>query len=226
MANLRRLRRLPIMLAAILAVAAVPFATTAPPAAAEACYAQVIIPSRIAIDRYYRELRPQLRDTCGTVESAAFDLYGARGFDHSFVFDGSTTDYWDVYSFNDLGNFKTRDSYAYDADYNDIPVRETTTSIRLDTNASISSERVASNKVRLTVRASYYGRADYKYLPWSAPVGTIQYLSGTEWKFLKSVTMKGGSAVYTHTVPRVNTYRFVTGDVPTAFGSASTSTRR
>lgn len=200
---------------------------TAPAASAEpGCYVQLKAPAKITIDRYYREVRTSLVDSCGIADYVSFDLYGTRGWDNVFIFDGNATDLWDVYQWQDLGRFTTRVSSAHDADYNDITVKPTTIVIKLGARAAISSKRTSKTKVKLSVTATSYSTSSEKFTGWNASSAKIQYKSGTTWKTLKTVKLEGGKASYTTTSKAKRTYRFVTAETGTRFGAVSAGTTR
>lgn len=200
---------------------------TAPAASAEpGCYVQLKAPAKITIDRNYKAANTSLIDSCGIAEYASFDLYGSRGWDNIFIFDGTTTEIWDIYDWQDLGTFTTRGSLALDSNYDDMAFKSTTIKIKLGARAAISSKRTSKTKVKLSVEATSYSTGSEKFTGWNASSAKIQYKSGTTWKTLKTVKLKGGKASYTTTSKAKRTYRFVTAETSARFGAVSVGTTR
>jgi hypothetical protein len=207
---------------AVLAALTVP-ALEAP--AADRCAVSISLPSKVTIDRSYKEVKVALKDPCKKSDWAAFDLYGPQGADQFFYFDGNTTDYWDVYDFQTLGSFKTRDSFAYDRSYDELPVTEVTTKVKLGTRAAISSKRSGS-RVTLSVSASGYNVDADKFVAWSHPSAKLQYKSGSTWKYLKTVKLSGGKGSYTYTQSSKRTYRLVLEETSRNWSATSSTTTR
>ncbi len=218
----------PVSRAVAVAAAAALLTAVLPPSqssAADKCAVSVSLPAKISVDRSYKEVKVALKDPCKKVDYAAFDLYGPEGFDNIFIFDGSTTDYWDVYDWQTLGSFKTRDSRAYDRNYNELPISETTSRVKLGTKGVISSKRSGS-KVTLSVTAKGYNVDESGFKSWNHPSATVQYKSGSTWKNLKKVSLKSGKGSYTYTQKSKRTYRLVLAETSRNWGTTSSSTTR
>lgn len=192
------------------------------------CYVQLKAPSRVTIDRHYQRVALSLIDSCKIADVAGIALYSSHGFEDGFVFDGKTTSSWNVYSGETtLGTLKTEpdDSFAWDADDNDITVKSTTITVKLGSHAYVGTARKGS-KVTVKASATSWDVRSEKYKAWNAGKATVQYQAGSTWKTLKSVKLKNGAASYSYSTKSKRTYRFVVGEDGTHFGATSSTSRR
>jgi len=168
-----------------------------------------------------------LIDSCGIADFSGIALYGSRGFDNGFIFDGTTTTRWDVYGTQTLGALSTDpdDSFTYDCDDNEITVKPTTINVKLGTRAYVSTKR-SGKKVTIKVGAKKWEPKSEAYRTWNAPSAKIQYKSGSTWKTKKTVKLKNGTASYSYKTAAKRTYRFVTDETSTRFGATSSTSRR
>ncbi len=209
-------------------VAGVAAPTVAAADTRSSCYVQLKAPSTVTIDRHYRRVAVSLIDSCKTAEFAGIALYGSRGFEDGFIFDGNTTTSWNVYSGQTtLGTLKTNpdDSVAYDSDENEITVKPTTIKVKLGSRAYVGTARKGS-KVTVKASATSWDVKSEKYKAWNAGKATIQYQSGSSWKTLKTVKLKSGAASYSYSTKSTRTYRFVVAEDGTHFGATSSTSRR
>jgi hypothetical protein len=192
------------------------------------CYVQLKAPSTVKIDRYYQKINVSLIDSCKIADFTGITLYGSRGLQDVFIFDGTTTTNWNVYADQTtLGTLTTdpSDSLALDADENEITVKPTTVKVKLGTKAYVSTKR-SGKKVTIKATAKNWDVKSESYKAWNASSAKIQYKSGSTWKTLKSVKLKKGSASYSYKIKSKRTYRFVTGETATRFGATSATSRR
>lgn len=223
----RALRRVLPVLVSIVALTASTSAAAAPatPEPARSCTVSVSLPAKVTIDRAYREVKATLNDPCTRVDYASSYLYGKDGMDAVFIFDGTRTDYWDVYSWNTIGSFRTRDTAAYDREYDRIPTKETTTKVKYGSKGSLSSKRNGT-KVTLNADVRAYSPAYDTFRGWSAPKATLQVKSGSTWKYVRTVTLGGGKGSVTLNAPRSATYRLFVADDWARWGTHSNTTTR
>jgi hypothetical protein len=202
----------------------------AAPVAADAdvssdCYVQLDAPSKVTIDRRYKDVRVYVIDSCGIADYASFDLYGPDGWDDVFIFDGNDVDHWNVYNWQTPGRYTTRLSGAWHANDNDLGFEATTTTVKLGTKADVSTKR-SGKMVTIAVSAKTYSPSRDSNVAWNATSAKIQYKSGSTWKTLKTVRLKSGKASYSYQVSSKRSYRFLVGETSNRWGSTSnTSTR-
>ncbi len=192
------------------------------------CYVQLKAPSTVKIDRYYQRITVSLVDSCKIADFAGIALYGSRGFQDGFIFDGNTSTRWDLYADKTaLGTLRTEpaDSFAMDVDENDITVKATSIKVKLGTHAYVNTKR-KGKKVTIKVNAKSWNVKSETYQAWNAPSAKIQYLSGSTWKTKKTVKLKNGSASYSYKTTSKRTYRFVVAEDGTHFGATSSTSRR
>ena len=106
----------------------------------------LVAPKTLAITSPYRAVTLRLASDCAAsgVEYATWDLYHpTQGWDGMTIFDGNTTDIWDVYDW-DLkpgSRYTWRASYAWDSDYNDVVQTQPYTDVKLGSKASLTTSR-------------------------------------------------------------------------------------
>lgn len=185
------------------------------------CRVSVKLPSKVVINRSYREYKVTLVDPCKKVDWAYTDLYGPDGMQDMFWFEDNTRDYWDVYDWNTpRGNYKTRQTMAYDKHGDKLPVQETKSKVKYGTKAGLTASRKGSN---VTLKASaYYYRPSYgEFRAWNASKATLQYKSGSTWVNLKKVSLKSGKATVTVKESKTRSYRLVLGEDSARWGKTS-----
>ncbi len=225
MLTFAKTRRSLLLVVAGAVIAAGGVAPTTTASAADGCYVQLQAQNKIAITGPYRDVIVKLYDKCGIANFVAIDEYGPAGYDTGFIFDGNTTDHWDIYDDQTTGTFNTRSALAFDDDYNDIAFRSTRTVVKFGSRAAIATKRSA-NKVTISVNSTSYFADSEKFTGWNGSSPTIQYKSGSTWKYLKRLTLKGGKASYTYTSSATRDYRFVNLDSSNRFGATSPTSRR
>jgi hypothetical protein len=184
--------------------------TTAAPAQA-ACATRVVLPAVVTIDRPYKEVAARLGNSCSAVDSAATDLYGPAGGEAWFHWEPATdsaTDYWDVYDWQTLGAYKTRDGWAWDeATATPYPFTETTLSVKLGARAGITTARSGSY-VSVTGLARRY---DPDISGWGAYNTTVKVYSRTstgDWIYQGSgVTGSDGAVTFRFLSPSPRYWR-------------------
>lgn len=222
-----------VALASALTLGSVPAAlaqptTAATPQPASSCAASISMPSKVVIDRSYREVKVTLKDPCKRISGSAYSyLYGKDGIEEVFLFSGgSRTEYWDVYDWSVTpGTFKTRDSSARDKNYKPVWVKETSTKAKYGTKSSLSTSRSGS-KVTFSVSSTAYSPTYEAYRPWTAKKAVIQKKVGSEWRYFRTVPLSGGKGKISATASAKATYRVsVTEDWARWSNTSNTSTR-
>lgn len=228
----RFLRRTLPAFAAVLAlgVTGLPAATAAHSASqpAKSCAVSISLPSKVVVDRYYREHKVTLNDPCKRVAYAGSELFGSKtGWEDSFVFEGSRrTDYWDVYDWAITpGTYKTRDSQAFDKDFEPISVKESSTKVKYGSRADLSTSR-SGNKVTFSVDVKAYSPSYETFRPWTASKVVVQKKVGSTWTWFRTVPMKGGKGTVSATAKSKATYRVVVTEDWARWGSTSKTATR
>lgn len=227
----RFLRRTLPAFAAVLAlgVTGLPAATAAHSASqpAKSCAVSIGLPSKVVIDRPYREVKVTLNDPCKRVSSAYSSLYGKNGLEEAFMFtNGKRTEYWDVYDYWVApGAYKTRDTWAYDKNYDDVRVKEASTKAKYGSRAGLSSSRNGT-KVTLSVDVTSWSPVYETFRPWTASKVVIQKKSGSTWAYVRTVPMKSGKGSISVSSKSKATYRAVVSEDWARWGSTSKTTTR
>lgn len=217
----------------VLAVSLVPAsqaaAGTAPAQTAAACSTRVEMPERISVDRSYREIPVTLRTSCSDIDWAGTVLYGPDGLEDGFDFDparNGAVDYWDFYAgWTPLGTYKTRDGYAYDADFNALPFTETSTSVRLRSRAGITTTR-SGNYVTVRGSVQRYSPTFDAFRPWNT-IARVDAKTATGWRYVRTLDLGADGVASTRLyAPSAQTYRLRVAGQTTTWGVFSATSRR
>ena len=198
------LRRSSAFLLALLGLSVL-LAVPAPAQAAGTCVLSA--PGRVAIGRPYIGLKLTMSGPCSY---AAWDLYHpTRGWQDITIFDNTTTDTWDVYSFHTIGTHTWRPGGAWDVNYDDQAQNQPTSTVKLAAGAWISSSR-SGDVVTLKGTSLLYSVSNNNYFKRSAG-GVFQFRERgtTQWQNLKSVwTNSRGEATMSYRSSKIRDYRF------------------
>ena len=225
---IRRTRALvaAIVLAVPLVVALNAAQASAAPAAA-ACQVRANLPSRIAIDRDSVVVPVSLSGCAGTLEWAAADVYGPSGIAGSLFWNGSRTEYLDVYSDIVPGSYRTIDGNGYTQASDPVGWQYTSTTVKFGTRAGIAVSRRGST-VSITV-------ASYRFAAYSGFVGYGNHVVGIQhslspygpWSTISYAKVNSaGRVTVSKTAPAARYYRAFFGDTGSFFGSYSGAVRR
>jgi hypothetical protein len=223
--------RLTSWLAAVGMVATGLVTTAQPAAATGAC--SLYVPSRIAVAQHYRAIGVRLGSNCvaAGVSWANWDGYHpTQGLEEILIFDGSTTEYWDLYDWDaPLGRWTWRPEGAYKSNFEDVyQYGPYYTDVRLASYGRATATRSGS-KVNVRSVAMRYWTAESRFIGWAGARGQLQYrVPGTTiWRGLKEVySYSNGAYSYTYTTNQVRDYRVVLYDYSTIWGSTSPVVRK
>ena len=224
------MRRLASLLAAAGLLTAATVTAAAPAEAAGTCSAYV--PSKISIGQYFRSYRINEGPNCasaGAVYASWSAYHPTQGIQAVLIFDGTRTDYWDVYDFaTPVGRWTWRPGGAWDSGYNDVYQYTTYTDVRLASFGRVVPTRIGS-KINVKTKAGRYWVGGSKFIGWSGARGQIQWRTpgSSTWHALKDVySTSTGTYSYTYTTSLTRDYRVVLMAAPTIWGSTSPIVRR
>ena len=181
-------------IAAAAAISLVPVGLAAAPAHAYGS-CNISAPSKVAIVAPYRAVTTSLGSSCYYSDTmyASWDLYhSTRGLQDIVIFDGTDTDYVDLYDWDPVGTYTFRPSMALDWDYNNVDQNTRTMVVRLGSrhgrwaNASVvlrqkSCASCAWKTVR-TGTTNRYGKVSFKaYSPKASYWQLSTKDTGTTW---------------------------------------------
>ena len=221
------LKRLGAVVAA--AALAVGVATSASPASASTAgygSCSIVAPKTLAITTPYQAVSLKLGSDCinNGVDYASWDLYHpTQGWNGITIFDGTTTDIWDVYDW-DLtpgSRYTWRASSAYDLDYNDIAQNDAYTDVKLGSYATLATSRSGSY-VTLYTKTARYSTDSNSFVRWAAPRGTVQYYGPSGWTYLRYAYQNtSGVSSYKVYAPKGRSYRVVFPSSSIVWGSTT-----
>ena len=144
------------------------------------------------------------------------------------MFEGTSTDTWDYYTFDPMGRMTWRPGGAYDSYSNTLSQNSPVSEVRLGSWAGLTATRSGS-AVTLNVRAVRYWVSGDKNIPFTSAAGTIQYrgLGTTTWKSLKYVsTNSSGAYAYKYTSSAARDYRVVLNGTSSIWNATSATLRK
>lgn len=155
----------------------------------------------------YQEFVADLGADCtasGTQYASWEVIHSTTGWSEILIFDGNRRDYWEFYSFDELGTYTIRPSHAYDSSYRDVAQNTTTVTVKSQSALGFSAVR-RGGLVTLTAGASFYHLGAHAYRPWPGARVTMQYRTGptAPWRNIKTVTTNSRGTV-TYAVAQQN----------------------
>ncbi|MEH0845077.1 hypothetical protein V6U81_22075 [Micromonospora sp. CPCC 205711] len=163
----------------------------------------------MAIGRPYIGLKLTMSGPCYPGYGAWSLYHPSQGLQDVAIFDDTTADYWDVYSFHTIGVHTWRPSGAWDGNYADQAQNQPTSTVKLAAGAWISSSR-SGDVVTLKGTSLLYSVSNNNYFKRSAG-GVFQFRERgtTQWQNLKSVwTNSRGEATISYRSSKIRDYRF------------------
>lgn len=204
--------------------------------ASPGCAVTPHVPSRLAITTGERDYAATITGCTGDLGFASVDLsrVGGPSYDmYGLSFDGDgvrggRTATFTVYDLDKVGTYKTVGGDGLTKGGYSIAWHSATTSLRYGSWTSISTKRVASNRVSVTTSVSHYvafdGRVHY---PGRLMTFQTRHSIHDPWKTFAYVrTNSAGRATATHRSGELDYYRVVLTDTSTVWGSASGTSRR
>ncbi|NHN54518.1 hypothetical protein G9U51_01820 [Calidifontibacter sp. DB0510] len=201
--------------------------SSTPASAAGSC--TLTAPSRVSIWKPYQAITLKASGACTTGGSAAWELvHPTYGLENIAYFDGTSTDTWDLYDWDDIGKQTWRPAGAYDSAYNSLTQNSPVSDIRYYGAAWISTSR-SSSVVTLNGTSLVYSPDTGGFVRRPYAVGVFQYreIGSTVWRNLKQVTTNSNGVVtlrYTYAPTR--DYRFATYSTSTVWDVGSATSRR
>lgn len=200
----------------------------APARASAAC--TLVAPARVTVWHYYTgvPLRASGACTWGT-GWGAWDLYHpTQGWQDTTLFDGSTRDTWDYYTFDSMGRMTWRPAGAWDSNYNTLSQNTVATEVRLGSAARLSAAR-SGVYVTVSMQGTRYWPAGDRSVAFTSAHGSIQYrVPGTStWHWLRGiVTNSHGTASYRYVSRTPRDYRVVLNGTPAIWNATSSTVRK
>ena len=195
-------------------------------AAAATGHCSIVVPSKVTIDQPYRGVATRLASNCQAVgvTFAAWDfVHPSQGFQHIALFDGTTTDTWDVYDLYPTGTYTVRPSLVQTDDYRDVVTQNTTkTTVKLGARLTATAAR-ANGKLTLSTTAKVYSPWTETWAPRAgAKVSLMRKAPGSAtWTWVKSATATSTGRVSLSVVPNTGHYRLQIGETASVWPVAS-----
>ena len=226
-----RLKRLSAVLVAVAVAAGV--ASASPASASTTGYGScsIVAPKTLSINSRYKAVTLKLGSDCvnSGVDYASWDLYHpTQGFNDMAIFDGTTSDLWDVYDWDLVpgSRYTWRASDAWDYGYNDIAQNNAYTDVKLGSYATLTTSRSGSY-VTLYTKTARYSSDSSSFVRWAAPRGTIQYYGTKGWTYLRyAYQNSSGVSSYKVYAPKGRSYRVVFPSSTVVWGATTKGTYR
>ena len=185
----------------------------------------IVAPTKIAIDREYREVPLQLTSSCaasGTVYAAWDVMHSTKGWQNVAIFENATTAPLDVYDFDPTGSYTLRPAVAFRANYSSVTQNTATTRVKLGSRLPTTITR-PSGRLTFTATARTWSP---RVSAWSSRANatvSLRYQAPgtTTWTWVKDGTTSSTGQVTLSVTPKSGKYRLVIGETATAWGATS-----
>jgi hypothetical protein len=204
-------------------------AVVLPTGAAAAGSCSVIAPTKVVLDQSYEAVPLRLSSNCvssGTAY-ASWDIYHPNeGFAGIAIFDGNTTDTWDLYDWDGPARYQVRPSSAYDGSYDDVTQNTAYISVKLGSRLTATTSR-SNGVLRFSAYARTYSpNANGWYKRAGAKVSLFHRAPGsTTWTWVKAATTDRAGRVTLSVAPKYGSYRVMIPETATVWASYSTTVR-
>lgn len=229
-----------VILPALLLPAIVGSGIVTAPTAHAAAQCTLTAPKEVHVWHQYTKVNLRASGACSYGEGlASWDAYHpTQGIEGMAFFDGSSTDIYDFYDWDDFGTYTWRPAGAWSdwddsafgglGGYHELTQNTPRTTFRLGSKVTMSTSRSRS-RVTLRVSATRWSPTASRIVKYSGINGSIQYRTSNKaaWKTLKSFrTSKSGGYSLTYTSSKSRHYRTVLRGTGTVWAATSgTSTR-
>lgn len=196
-------------------------------AAAGSCY--VSAPAKVVMDHAYEAVPLRLASNCTAsgVQYASWDIYHpTEGLSDFAIFDGTTTDTWDLYDFDGPARYQLRPSSAWDTNYDDLTQNTAYVTVKLGSRLTATTTR-SSGVLTFSAYASTYSPT---FSDWYRRAGAnvaLTYLApgSSTWTYVKYATTDSSGRVRLSVAPKYGSYRLVIKETTKAWSAYSTAVR-
>lgn len=212
-------------IAAAAAISLVPVGLAAAPAHAYGS-CNISAPSKVAIVAPYRAVTTSLGSSCYYSDTmySSWDLYhSTRGWQDIVIFDGTDTDYVDLYDWDPVGTYTFRPSMAVDWDYNNVDQNTRTMVVRLGSRLSAARSR-SGKYVTVSGTATRYAPKDSRYGRWANASVVLRQKScaSCAWKTVRTgTTNRYGKVSFKVYSPKASYWQLSTKDTGTTWGKVA-----
>jgi hypothetical protein len=195
--------------------------------AASAATAQcsIVVPSKVTIDQEYRAVPLRLSSNCraAAVDYASWNfMHATKGWQNIAIFDGATTDTWDLYYWDPVGTYTVRPSSNSTVDFDQVTQNTAKTVVKLGARLTATASR-ADGKLTLSSTAKTYSPRLSTWAPRPGATVSLMYrASGSStWTWVKSARSSSSGRVSLSVVPKAGQYRLAIGETPTVWAVSS-----
>ncbi|WP_353953172.1 hypothetical protein V6K52_07005 [Knoellia sp. S7-12] len=190
------------------------------------------VPTRASITSPYRAINVPLGPNCAeaNVELAAWEaVHPTQGTQTFMLYDGSSSEPWELYDFDAVGKWSWNPEGAFDANFEEVAqYGPYSTDVRYGSYGRVTATRSGS-KVTVRTTAMRYWAGGSKFIGWSDARGQIQWRTpgSSTWNGLKEVySTSTGTYSYTYTTNASREYRVVLRPMTYIWESTSPAVRR
>jgi hypothetical protein len=198
-------------------------------AAAASCTVRADMPARVSVRYPVQKFAVPLSGCAGLLSIAGADVYKTGDIDDFLLYNGSRTDYWDVYDFDvSPGTYCTTDGDGITTGGEPIAWTYDCTPLKFATSAGLSVSRKGAN-VTLSLAVWRYDSASESFIRYAGATVTIQHRvpGSTYWSTLGTAKMNAaGRASLVKSAPARRDYRIVLSDTASFWGGPSPTVSR
>jgi hypothetical protein len=198
-------------------------------AAAASCSVRADMPARVSVRYPVQKFAVPLSGCAGLLSIAGADVYKTGDIDDFLLYDGSRTDYWDVYDFDvSPGTYCTTDGDGLTTTGEPIAWTYDCSPLKFATSAGLTVARSGS-RVTLGLAVWRYDSASESFVRYAGATVTLQHRipGSTNWSTLGAVKLNaGGRATVVKTAGARRDYRIVVADTGSFWGGPSPTVSR
>jgi hypothetical protein len=198
-------------------------------AAAAGCSVRADMPARVSVRYPVQKFAIPLSGCAGVLSWAGADIYRTGDLQPGLFYDGTRTDYWDVYDFNvHPGNYCTTDGSGATTAGDPITWSYDCTALKFATSAGLSVARSGS-RVTLGLAVWRYDSASESFVRYAGATVTLQHRipGSANWSTLGTVKLNAaGRATVVKTAGARRDYRILVSDTGSFWGGPSPTVSR
>lgn len=196
-------------------------------AAAGPC--SVVAPTKVVMDQSYEPVSLRLASNCMSsgAEYASWDVYHpTEGWTGIAIFDGNSTDTWDLYDWEGPAVYQVRPSSAWDSNHVDLSQNTAYITVKLGSRLTATTTR-SSGVLTFSAYASTYSPSVSGWYKRAGAKVSLMYLApgSSTWTWVKSSYTGSTGRVSMSVAPKYGSYRLMIKETDRVWAGYSTIVR-
>jgi hypothetical protein len=196
-------------------------------AAAGPC--SIVAPTKVVMDQAFTEVPLRLSSNCASsdTEYASWDIvHPSQGPTGIAIFDGNTTDTWDLYDWDGPARYSVRPSSAWDSNSDDVTQNTAYITVKLGSRLTATTTR-SNGLLTFSAYARTYSPNLSDWYKRAGAKVSIMYLApgSSTWTWVKAGTTSSSGRVTLSVKPKYGQYRLLIKETDTVWASYSSIVR-